>query len=80
MLCLRACAPAVSRHRRLMALYDKRPQLQNDVFVAPNASVIGQVSIGPKSTVWYGSVLRGTHLGHERTRERACVGAVAMWR
>mmetsp|Transcript_14855 Transcript_14855/g.58270 ORF Transcript_14855/g.58270 Transcript_14855/m.58270 type:complete len:243 (+) Transcript_14855:83-811(+) len=49
----------LSRHRRLAPLQNYRPKLGNDVFVAPNASVIGRVEVGPKSTVWYGSVLRG---------------------
>ena len=29
------------------------------VFVAPTAVIVGQVSIGPESSVWYGCVLRG---------------------
>lgn len=31
----------------------------DDVFIAPNATVIGNVKIGRGSSVWYGSVLRG---------------------
>lgn len=49
----------LNRHRRVMALFDKRPVLGDDVFIAPNASVIGNVSIGTGAAVWYGSVLRG---------------------
>jgi len=49
----------VCRHRTITPLFDKKPKLGNDVFVAPSASVIGSVDIGSKSTVWYGSVLRG---------------------
>jgi len=49
----------LSRHRRLMNLFDLKPQISNDVFIAPNAAVIGNVRIGKGSTVWYGSVLRG---------------------
>lgn len=48
-----------SRHRQFMNLYDKRPTVSNDTFVAPNASVIGDVTIGDRSTVWYGAVIRG---------------------
>lgn len=29
-----------------------------EVFVAPNATVIGQVSLGDESSIWYGAVLR----------------------
>ncbi len=35
------------------------PQLGRDVFVAPNASVIGDVVIGDDSSVWFGTVIRG---------------------
>lgn len=31
----------------------------NDVFIAPNAIVIGDVYLGNNSSVWYGAVLRG---------------------
>lgn len=49
----------LSRHRRVMGLYDKQPAISQDVFIAPNASVIGSVSLGEGANVWYGSVLRG---------------------
>ena len=48
-----------SRHRKLMNLYDKRPVVAADSFVAPNASVIGDVNIGDKTSIWYGAVIRG---------------------
>ena len=53
----RVCA--VSRHRKVMGVYETYPVLADDVFVAPNASVIGDVSIGGGSSVWYGAILRG---------------------
>ncbi|HET7089317.1 MAG TPA: gamma carbonic anhydrase family protein [Anaerolineae bacterium] len=28
-------------------------------FVAPDARIVGQVTVGPESSVWFGSVLRG---------------------
>ena len=34
------------------------PQLAEDVYVAPSADVIGSVSLGPRSSVWFGAVLR----------------------
>jgi len=49
----------VCRHRTITPLLEKKPKLGINVFVAPSASVIGSVEIGSKSTVWYGSVLRG---------------------
>jgi carbonic anhydrase/acetyltransferase-like protein (isoleucine patch superfamily) len=48
-----------SRHRKLMNLYNKRPVVAVDSFIAPNASVIGDVNIGDKTSVWYGAVIRG---------------------
>ena len=50
---------AVSRHRTLMNLFDKTPVIEDSAFVAPSASVIGDVQIGEKSSIWYGCVLRG---------------------
>jgi len=49
----------VSRHRTLMNVFDKSPLVDKDVFVAPSASVIGDVQIGKGSSIWYGCVLRG---------------------
>ncbi|ETW09046.1 hypothetical protein H310_01513 [Aphanomyces invadans] len=36
-----------------------KPALASTTFVAPNASVIGEVSIGQGSSVWYGATVRG---------------------
>ncbi|WP_353199650.1 gamma carbonic anhydrase family protein [Sandarakinorhabdus sp.] len=35
------------------------PQLADDVFVAPGAQIIGRVTIGAGSSVWFNCVLRG---------------------
>lgn len=35
------------------------PQVHADAFVAPNATVVGDVRIGEGSSVWFGAVLRG---------------------
>jgi carbonic anhydrase/acetyltransferase-like protein (isoleucine patch superfamily) len=37
----------------------KRPQIGEAVFIAPTAVIIGDVTIGDGSSVWYGAVLRG---------------------
>ncbi len=45
-----------------MPLYEyqgTRPVLGEDVFVAPNATVIGDVHLGAGSSVWFGTILRG---------------------
>jgi carbonic anhydrase/acetyltransferase-like protein (isoleucine patch superfamily) len=46
----------------------QHPQIGNNVFIAPTAVVIGQVTIGDNSSIWYGSVLRGD-------RDRIVIGA-----
>jgi carbonic anhydrase/acetyltransferase-like protein (isoleucine patch superfamily) len=48
---------------------DKRPVIAPDVFVAPNAVIIGDVEIGAGSSVWFGCVLRGD-IGPIRIGER----------
>ena len=35
------------------------PQIATDAFVAPNATIIGDVVIGARSSVWFGTVVRG---------------------
>ncbi len=42
-----------------IAFEDHVPQIAPDAFVAPTATVIGQVRLGAKASVWYGAVLRG---------------------
>eukprot|EP00270_Netrium_digitus_P021815 TRINITY_DN956_c0_g1_i1.p1 TRINITY_DN956_c0_g1~~TRINITY_DN956_c0_g1_i1.p1 ORF type:complete len:274 (-),score=62.36 TRINITY_DN956_c0_g1_i1:199-981(-) len=49
----------LSRHRAIMNLFDKVPEVPPNAFVAPSAAVIGDVSLGPRSSVWYGAILRG---------------------
>jgi carbonic anhydrase/acetyltransferase-like protein (isoleucine patch superfamily) len=42
-----------------MNLFDKKPHVAEDAFVAPSASLVGDVQVGSKSSIWYGCVLRG---------------------
>lgn len=49
----------LSRHRTLMNLFDKAPAVHREAFVAPSASIIGDVQVGLNSSIWYGCVLRG---------------------
>ncbi|ANU06723.1 gamma carbonic anhydrase family protein [Paraurantiacibacter namhicola] len=37
----------------------KHPQIDESAFVAPGARIIGDVTLGPQSSVWYNCVLRG---------------------
>ena len=44
---------------RLDLFLSKEPQLAEEVFIARGATVIGDVRLGARSSVWYGCVLRG---------------------
>jgi len=44
--------------RRLDRFLGAEPLIASDVFVASNATVLGAVSIGSKSSVWFQSVIR----------------------
>ena len=37
---------------------DKNPQIHESAFIAENATVVGDVVIGPDASVWFGSVVR----------------------
>src|SRR5215813_9018030 len=43
----------------------KHPRIGQDVFIAPSATIIGDVEIGDGASIWYGVVLRGDE-GHIR--------------
>jgi carbonic anhydrase/acetyltransferase-like protein (isoleucine patch superfamily) len=45
----------------IYALDDHVPQIHSTAYVAPDAVVIGRVTIGPEASVWPGAVLRGDH-------------------
>jgi carbonic anhydrase/acetyltransferase-like protein (isoleucine patch superfamily) len=44
---------------KLLTYRDKKPQIHNSVFIAKGAIIIGQVSIGEQSSIWFNSVIRG---------------------
>lgn len=44
---------------RLARHLGRKPDTARAEFVAPNATVLGNVTLGPRSSVWYGCVLRG---------------------
>jgi carbonic anhydrase/acetyltransferase-like protein (isoleucine patch superfamily) len=45
----------------IYALGDVEPQVDATAFVHPDATVIGNVTLGPETTVWPQAVLRGDH-------------------
>lgn len=66
------------RHRAVMNLFDQRPSVKPSNFIAPNASIVGNVEIEPHSSIWYGAVLRGDQSnlyvgGHTSIGDRSVV-------
>jgi gamma-carbonic anhydrase len=46
--------------RLMIAAYDgKAPRIDATAFVVDSATVIGDVAIGPESSIWFGAVVRG---------------------
>jgi len=50
---------AVTTRRRLQGHLGRRPRVSGAIFVAANATVVGDVVLGADSSVFYGAVLRG---------------------
>ena len=49
---------AMTVHERLARYLGRAPDIQRAAFVAANATVVGDVTLGAQSSVWYGCVLR----------------------
>ena len=43
----------------IYSLGDRRPVLGRDAWIAPNATVIGDVQLGDNASIWWNAVLRG---------------------
>ena len=43
----------------ILAFEGKTPEIADDVFLAPTATLIGDVVVGPRASIWFGAVLRG---------------------
>lgn len=63
-----------------MALYrlgDRKPQLGRDAWIAPNATIIGDVRLGDNASVWWNCVLRGDNdtitIGASSNIQDSCV-------
>ena len=37
----------------------KQPNIASTAFIAPNAVLVGDVTIGEEASIWFGAVLRG---------------------
>jgi carbonic anhydrase/acetyltransferase-like protein (isoleucine patch superfamily) len=63
----------------------KRPKIHSSVFLAPTAVVIGDVTIGADSSVWFGAVLRGDSpehpvtIGRRTSVQENCVIHIGHW-
>ena len=43
----------------LFSLQDKQPQLAENVWIAPNATIIGDVRLGANASIWWNATIRG---------------------
>lgn len=43
----------------IVTFQGKTPHISPDAFVAETAVLIGDVTVGPESSIWYGAVIRG---------------------
>ena len=43
----------------ILPVEDKHPQFGKDCFVAPNATIVGDVVMGDNCSVWFNAVIRG---------------------
>jgi carbonic anhydrase/acetyltransferase-like protein (isoleucine patch superfamily) len=63
----------------------KTPEIDPSAFVAPTAVVIGNVTIGAESSVWFGAVVRGDDpdhgvvIGRRTSIQENCVVHVGHW-
>ena len=42
----------------IITLYGKTPQIHETAFIAPGCRIIGDITIGPGSSIWYNCVIR----------------------
>ncbi len=43
----------------ILPVFDKYPQFGNNCFIAPNATIVGNVVMGDDCSVWFNAVVRG---------------------
>jgi carbonic anhydrase/acetyltransferase-like protein (isoleucine patch superfamily) len=61
------------------------PRVAPDAFLAPNAVIVGNVTVGPEASIWFGAVLRGDHpdfgveVGPRSSIQDNCVVHVGDW-
>ena len=69
----------------ILPFNDKRPRIHPSAFLAPTAVLIGDVTVGEDSSVWFGAVLRGDDpdhgiiVGPRASVQDNCVVHVGTW-
>lgn len=43
----------------ILSFRGKTPSIDPSAYVAPTAAIIGDVTVGPRSSIWFGTVVRG---------------------
>ena len=43
----------------IKAVRGKDPQIGEDCFIAENATIVGEVTLGARCSVWFNAVIRG---------------------
>src|SRR3954447_2293994 len=43
----------------ILSVHDKTPEIGNNCFIAPNATIVGEVVMGDQCSVWFNAVIRG---------------------
>lgn len=72
-------------HALVLPFDGKEPRFGKDVFLAPTCTVIGDVVIGDRASLWYGSVVRGDvnmiRIGDDTNIQDAAVlhGTLGEW-
>lgn len=61
----------------ISAIKGTSPQIDPSCFVAPSATVIGDVTVGARSSIWFGAIVRGDinaiRIGAETNVQDGCV-------
>ncbi len=48
----------------IMPFAGRRPRIAETAFLAPGAVIVGDVDIGPRTSIWFGAVIRGDNAQH----------------
>lgn len=54
-----SCFESYNRHRNILPLSNQQPVIANSAYVAPNATIIGDVFVAKDSYFGFGSVAQG---------------------